>query len=602
MLKFIKTSIITLLGIVAGTIFSFILIAIVATAIASSAMNLQNSVVTLREDSVLEINMDELIVTSPTPQSIEKLIGASAGAKEITLLQMFQTLEIAAQDDNIKAVSLIMDGTQTISLDMASQLREALVTMKEMSGKPIYAYAEDYSQVEYYLASVADSIFINPLGSIEWRGVAMSSLYYKDLLDGLNVNVEIFRPEACTYKSAVEPYFRTSMSEESRAQSQRIVDQIWFSMIEEVAESRKIPPIKLQRIAEQEVILDAKVAVGCKMASKMAIRSQYNEALGDVGVRLSKQQPRKITLSELALLTDEVMSKVEYDSDDKIAIIYADGVIGVDKSDYSGINADRLIRLLHKAYNDDKIKGVVLRVDSPGGGALAADAIAQEVAALRRKKLVVVSMGSVAASGGYYISAPADYIVASRFTITGSIGVYGMMLDLEQAAERHLHIYSDGVGSSPSADFGSTLRPINSVERRAIMRGVDNVYDTFKRVVAVGRKLKPERVDTLSQGRIWGYLDAFDGGLIDYIGGFKQALLHTQHAITQGDDMSLEFVELLDEPEGFEYLLSSVGLKMSWVLFGFGASSGLPLVDETLQQFSQMERGVITHTPLRVSM
>ncbi len=590
MMQFLKSTLITLLGVFAGIFLGFILIVVIASLVASSAMKLGSETITLKDNTILEINMDELITSSPHPQSIDKLLGMSFDTKEVTLLQMINALEMAAVNDNIKGVSLRMDGSQPLSLTAASQLRGVLQNFRDISGKPIYAYANDYSQVEYYVASVADSIAINRLGSIEWRGMAMSSLYYGELLKELNVDVEIFRPEACTYKSAVEPYYRTSMSKESRTQSQRIVDQMWGVIVNNVSQSRSLSPQTLERIAEEEVLVDAITARKSKLVTNILTDRGYNEMLERIGVQVTDQQPRTITLSELSILATEAIGKITYNTSDKIALIYAEGVIGVDKDDYTGINAKRLIRLLRKAANDKSIKGVILRVDSPGGGALDADAIALEVLELRKKKVVVVSMASVAASGGYYISAPADYIVADPFTITGSIGVYGMMLDLEKAAKKHLYIYSDGVGSAPSADFGSSFREVNAVERRAIMRGVDDVYDRFKRVVSVERKISMARVDTLSQGRIWCCEDAFAGGLVDYVGGFKSALLFGQSKI--GDGEQLEIVEFADEPEGLGYLLSSFGRKVSTSLFG----------DSALHTLSLVEGGIITYSPLSVSM
>ncbi len=602
MLRFIKTLLLTVAAILFGT---FLTIIIIVAAVAAFVAPNMSETISVSKNSVLEINMNEYIVDSPRPQDIKDILGLSVMTTEVTLFDMLRAIESAATDDNIKAISIRMDGSQGMSLVAASQLRSALARMREESDKPIYAYAEDYSQIEYYVATVADSIFIHPLGSIEWRGVAMTSLYYGDMLDKLEIDVEVFRPEECIYKSAVEPYTRSNMSTESRSQSKRIVDQLWSTVLKDVAASLDISVTELRRIAQDEIVLDSQEALKHKMVNHIGQLSDYEATLKRAEVKFKNQRPQTISLAKYATLTQSIALESESDSDNQIAIIYADGVIGVGEDDYQGINATRLTRLLRKAANDDSIKGVVLRINSPGGGALESDVIAHEVRQLTKKKFVVVSMGSAAASGGYYISAPADVIFADQFTITGSIGVYGLMLNLEEAAQKHLHINSDGVASSPSADFGSPFRAINQSERRAIMRGVDNVYTEFKRVVSRGRDLPMQRVDTLSQGRVWCCTDAINGGLVDYAGGFDSALSYTKEQLD--NNKPITFIELVDEPDGWKHIFSSLSGGISSMLLNQLGIGGKVIDSEKifsgdLNHLFNIESGIISHSPLTVTM
>ncbi len=590
MIKLLKTALLTIVGVIIGVVLAIIIL--VAGAASLVAPSLSGETISVSKGSTLEINMDEIIVESPRPQTIDRMLGMSINTRETTLFDMIRAIEFAAVDPKIEAIELRLDGTQAMSLAVASELRLALKKFQNEGGKPIFAYAEEYSQTEYFVASIADEITIHPLGSIEWRGIAMTSLYYGDLLKGLNIEVEVFRPEECIYKSAVEPFTRSSMSEESRAQSQTIVDGMWNRIIKAVAHERGIEERALREVAENEVILDAQQAIKHKFVTGADSDYQPSE--------------KRITLSKYAAFAK---SMIEQNSDpnskNQIAIIYADGVIGVEKDDYRGINAERFTKLLRKAADDKNIKGVVIRVNSPGGGAMAADVIATEVKKLHREKMVIISMGSMAASGGYYMSAPADMIFANTFTITGSIGVYGMMLNLEEAAKIGLNIVSDGVGSAPSADFGSSFRGVNTTERRAIMRGVDNIYTAFKQVVAEGRDMPMAKVDTISQGRIWSGEEAARIRLADHTGGLNTAVSYAFETLNNGETMDI--VEILDEPEGWEYLFSSFGNQISALI---SSAIGLQQFDtpmrerarlqNDMRQIIEMEGGVISYTPLQL--
>ncbi|MFR9621029.1 MAG: signal peptide peptidase SppA [Rikenellaceae bacterium] len=589
MLKLLKSTAITLCGIALGFV---IMIIAVTLAISSLTMTSFTETVSRQECSLLEINMDEMVVNTPAPPTLDQLLGLNVAQRQVTLLNTIRAIELAASDPNIVAISLRMDGSASMSLTSAHEMRQVLGRFRASCDKPIYAYAEDYSQLEYYIASAADSIFVHPLGGVEWRGMAMGGLYYGGLFERLGIEVEVFRPEACIYKSAVEPFTRTQMSPESRAQSQRIVDELWASVVDEVAQSRNISARQLEQIACDEVVVDASQAIERRMIDGKIYLRDYNRLLEERGVVLKNNTPRTITLAQYS----GFITSLSTTADDHVAMIYVDGVIGVESDDYSGVNARRLARMLRRVAADDKVKGVILRVDSPGGGAIAADVVAREVVNLRREKLVVVSMGSVAASGGYYVSTPADAIFADRFTITGSIGVYGMALSVEQLLDRQLHIASDVVGTSPSADFGSPLRHTTTTEQRAIMRSVDEIYDQFTQLVSSTRHLAPERVDTLSQGRVWTAQDALDGGLIDGVGGINHALAYAMEQLAMG---VLPIEEVVDEPSGWGLILSAFGAQANQSIFG-SVSMARELVGGELPQIVNASEGGVAYFPLRI--
>lgn len=526
-----------------------------------------------KKGTVLEINLDEAIVESVDMSRVATIRSLVSGAApEVSVLDLFRSLEFAADDPNITAISLRLDGREPLSLAHASEMRDLLQNFRRLSSKPIYAYAEDLSQVEYFVASVADSIFLQPLGAVEWQGVAVNGLYYGDLLKGIGVEAEVFRPESCTYKSAVEPYISSKMSREAREQSEKIANTFWSSILKEVAESRKLTTEQLSRIAREQIIVGADAALKEGMIDKVAYRDIYNKALERLGVVSDKGQLRSTTLASYAssvrsIIEEETLSLTG--GSNKIAIIYAEGVI-VD-GDIASASGDEIVsgvvvRQLRKAREDKDIKAVILRVNSPGGSALAADVVWREMELLQREKPIIVSMGSYAASGGYYISVPADLILANRYTLTGSIGVYGVLFAYEDALRRHLHISYDSAKSEPSADFGRVARSLNPAERAAIMRGVDSVYTKFKECVSTGRQLSPSVVEALSGGRVWCGEESTGCGLTDSIGGIREAIAIAIDRCDLGDS-TVQFVEYGVEDDPFGESLGSMLFGKSTILY-----------------------------------
>ncbi len=570
--RFFKNLFITLLAFITATIL-FVIIIIGGSVAAITAFTPE--VEPLKKGTLLEINMNEAIIDSPQLPSLLDLRGWIFGSTpKVSTLTMLKTLEAAAEDPNITAISLHMDGMEYLPLATAEELREALVKFVAASAKPVYAYAESYSQVEYYLATAADKIAIHPLGQIEWQGVSMNTIFYGDLISNIGANVEVFRPEACTFKSAVEPYTRSSMSKESREQNLRLVNILWDGVVAQVAQSRTISEDKLRRVAKELIVIEADEAKRIGMVDEVCYIDTYIDTLEELGIMVEDGKVRRVTLAGYAahldggksLMGDELLDM----GGDKIAVIYIDGTIvdGVSENDGGTtlVGSTTVVNQLRKARYNDDIKGVVIRVNSPGGSAMAADVMWREVELLKEKKMVVVSMGSYAASGGYYVSAPADAIFADRYTLTGSIGVFGVMVDYEEALSRHLHINIDGVQSSPSADFGRVPRAMTPLERAAMMRSVDQIYDTFTQKVSQGRNLPIGVVNALAGGRVWSGIEAESCGLVDGIGGLKMAL----NLIIERCDLGgkeYQVIEISESPDELELLLSSLSMRVQGTIF-----------------------------------
>ncbi len=566
---FFKRFFATILGILASVIIFIVAISAIVSGVVGV---LTPSLAELpKVGTLLEINMGEQIIESPTLTPIVDLSRMALNtALPTTLFATLSALDAAAEDPNITAISLRLDGEYAISLANIAEIRDALIEFRAKSQKPIFAYAEEFSQSEYYLASIADKIYINPLGGIEWIGVATNALYYGDLLKRVGVKAEIFRPESCSYKSAVEPFISNKMSPESREQNQRIVDSYWGMIVDEVAVARSIAAATLRSIAENEIVVEPQSALDNKMVTNIGYRDQYDAALREVGIVEDDSKLRTITLADYAWQIESQTEKLmALSTNKKIALLYAEGTI------YDGDEAaptqlevvsGDLVRQLRWARNNDEISAVVLRVNSPGGSALASDVIWREMMLLRNEKPIIVSMGSYAASGGYYISSPADIILANRYTLTGSIGVFGAMFAYEESLRENLHIAIDGVVSSASADFGFSPREISPIERAAVMRSVDGVYATFKERVAEGRNLSPAVVAVLSGGRVWCGKEAVDCSLADALGGLKGALALAADRGGVAVD-AIEVVGYQGEMSDWELLVNSIVASADFDLY-----------------------------------
>ncbi len=540
-----------------------------------------------KSESVLVIDLNEQIVDTPdtNPLAIFDLATMSIGGK-LTTLDVISAIEAAAMDDNIKGIYIRPFAYSAIPMATLEEIRDEVEKFKQ-SGKFVIAFADTYSQGGYFLSSVADKVYLQPQGMVIWQGIAANTMYYKELLDKLDINVEIFRPEKCLYKSAVEPLIRTDMSPENREQSTYLVESLWSTITDDVAKSRLTTTSLLNHYANHLTTFIAEQARVVGLVDELIYEDQIEPVFEQLGVKLnSKKQANRVTLSQYIAYRDLFQTTKE--TNNEVAVIYAEGTIVDGEGQIGEVGGDALAKLIQRTRTDKSVKSVVLRVNSPGGSALASDVVWREMELLREQKPVVVSMGAYAASGGYYISAPADIIVANRLTITGSIGVYGVMMDTQEALSTKLGVTSDSAMSNSSADFMRRSRALNPTERVVMKRSVDQVYDRFTSLVSSGRNLSSERVAQLAQGRVWSGEEAHNLGLVDAMGGLKMAILLAAEKGGVADNFKIVEKSLL--PEGWDAIFASVSNKIS---------SPFDSYSEIIDQLKPYN-GVMMFSPLRV--
>ena len=433
-------------------------------------------------------------------------------------------------------------------------MRGYITSFKE-SEKFVIAYGETYSQGGYYLASVADSIYLNPVGEMEWRGLAMQVMFYKGLLDKLGVEPQVFRHG--TFKSAIEPYILDRMSPANRTQMETYINSIWGTIVEDVAEERNISIDTLNIYANELSAMMAEDALQARMVDGLKYEDEVEDIMRE---KLELDADEDITFVSLG----EYIAANPYTptySDNKIEVIYAEGQIVQGNSEKGTLGSATLAEQLAEARLDEEVKAVVLRVNSPGGSALASEVMWREMELLRQQKPVIVSMGDYAASGGYYISAPADAIIADATTLTGSIGVFGLMFNAGKALDNKLGVTVDVAKSNPSADMGMPFRAVTAKEREHIMRGIEEVYTTFVNHVADGRNMTFDSVDAIGQGRVWTGNDGKRIGLVDQIGGLRYAIGVAADKAECSDDFMVR--ESLGEQTGLAALLNSLNMHIS---------------------------------------
>ena len=550
-MSFGKAFLAALLAVVVGSAVTFLLwMSIFSGISAMFAPSLKN----IPDKAILHIDMSENLVDAPSNDPMGGFdIMSMTQTHQLTIYDALRALESAATDKRIEGIYINMTGGGSADMTLLEELRTAIELFKQ-SGKWVVAYGETYSQGAYYLASVADKVYIQPEGSFEWSGLMMNTTFYKGLLDKLGIEVNILRPTVCKYKSAVEPYFLTKMSDANRQQMQELVDQMWGVVVDGVAASRGITPAELNRLADELAVMLPSEALKHKFIDGMKYADQMEELFAE---EYGIADPEYISLGDYA---SSLVADPKRASAPKVAIVYANGQVMDGSGSDDNIYGYTLSQTLREVAEDDDIASVVVRVNSPGGSALASDLIWREMENLKAKKPVIVSMGGYAASGGYYISAPADAIVADRTTLTGSIGVFGMIPSYGDALADKVGITVDGVKTNANAGLGNGFSALNSTQHNAMMRSVDRVYERFTSLVAEGRNLTIERVLEIAEGRVWTGEQAQKIGLVDTCGGLKSAIAIAIDKAEMGDNYQI--VEVTSEPEGWMAILSSLNVKV----------------------------------------
>ena len=564
-MKFFKIFLATLLAMVVGTVLSWVLCLVIFVGMAGSMEGTTQAVIT--PQTIVKIDLAENITEAPTKNPMAGFDFATMTmAKSTHLLKVLQSIEAAKGDARVKGIYLNFTGLGGITTGAMEEMRAALIDFKQ-SGKFVVAYNEAYSQGGYYLASVADKIYLHPEGGFSWVGLAQTGLFMKGALDKLGLKAEAFRPTACKYKSAVEPYIRKNFSPENRAQSQMMVDDMWSVLVGSIAESRNLDAKKLMRLADKLEVSQPEDALKHGLVDALIYEDEMEAKFAEYGVE--KGADGKFNIISLGdyMTLAPVMPKFGAPS---IGIVYAEGQVFDGEGEDDNVYSVNVSKTLRKAREDKDIKAVVFRVNSPGGSALASDVIWREVELLRKEKPVIVSMGSYAASGGYYISAGADAIVADRLTLTGSIGVFGMLLEGEDMLNKKLGLTTDVVKTGAAADFGANvmgvgIRKITDLERKTLLRSVDKVYDTFTTKVANGRNLPMDKVLELAQGRVWSGTRAVELGLADANGGLREAIAIAADKAGVVDNFRI--TEVLEELSPIAQMMQQLNMQAKAYLF-----------------------------------
>ena len=512
MKDFFKFTFASVLGVVlAGIIFTIIGIVSLVGMVASSDTETK-----VQENSILCLNLEGLLSERVEENPIMDLMGekfASYGLDDI-----LSSIQKAKDNENIKGIYL-QPSVFIAEYPSLEEIRKALSDFKE-SGKFIVAYADQYTQEMYYLASVADKIIVNPQGSIALHGLASQAMFYTDLMKKLGIEMQIFK--VGTYKAAVEPFIATEMSDANREQISVYLNSVWERTLEDISESRNISMEKLNQYADN--MMDLKMAeeyVACGLADtllyqdgvldylKTMIGCEKDENLRTLSIEDMKNVKRNIPLDK---------------SGNIIAVYYAFGEIDASIPSNEGINPEKVINDLRKIREDESIKALVFRVNSPGGSAYGSEQIWREIVLMREKKPVIVSMGDYAASGGYYISCAADCIVANPTTLTGSIGIFGMFPNFDGLLNDKLGLHFDIVKTNKFADLGSRNRPFNEGEKEILQNYINNGYELFVKRCADGRGMSTEAIKKIAEGRVWTGAAAKELGLVDELGGLDKAL------------------------------------------------------------------------------
>ena len=512
MKDFFKFTFASMLGVVlAGIVFTILGIISMVGMVASS-----DTETVVKENSVFVLDLNGTLSERVQENPLQSLMGEEYQAYGLD--DILSSIQKAKDNENIKGIYL-QAGMMEASCASLEEIRNALKSFKE-SEKFIVAYGDTYTQGMYYLASIADKVIVNPQGTIAWQGLVSQTIFFKDLLKKIGVEMEIFK--VGTYKSAVEPFIATEMSEANREQITAFLNSTWKRLLEDVSASRGISEDDLNKCADDCMMFSpAETYVANGLVDTLLYKDGVLDYLKMMSGREADESLRTLSLEDMK----NVKRNVPLDkSGNIIAVYYAYGEIDSGTSTDEGINSEKVIKDLRQLRENETIKAVVLRVNSPGGSAYGSEQIWREVVLLKEKKPVIVSMGDYAASGGYYISCAADCIVADPTTLTGSIGIFGMFPMVKNLVTDKLGLHFETVKTNRYADMGDMTRPFNDAERAALQKYINNGYKLFVQRCADGRGMSVEDIEKIAEGRVWTGSTAKELGLVDELGGLDKAL------------------------------------------------------------------------------
>lgn len=554
-MNFLKSFFASILGTLTALGLFFVILLLFVSGIAS-IINAPSGLTSVKQNSVLDLNLNYPIVDrAPNFDEFQRFLGLED--EVLGLPDILSAIDKAKDNSSIKGIRL---RTDFISAGWAQtrSIRNALNRFKE-SGKFIYAYGDLYTQKGYYLASVSDSIFLNPVGILEFKGLASEVLYYKDFQEEYGVKIEVIRHGK--YKSAVEPYLENQMSADNRYQIKTLLNDIWETVREEIGEARNLKSKTIDDIINNQRLVVPEDGVNETLIDALVYEDDFDERI-KTALEISSSQ--KTNLASIRQLNN-ASSTYNTDIKDRIAVVFARGPIMYGEGTENMIAQGVFVETLQELADDDWIKAVVLRVESPGGNALTSDLLWRAIENLKSKKPVFVSMGNVAASGGYYIAAGADQIYADPLSITGSIGVFASLPNIHGMTKK-LGINAQTVETHQNALGYSFFQPLSETFKQRTIKSIENTYNTFKQRVIDGRGLTSAEVESIAQGRVWSGKQALNVGLVDHLGGLQDAIMAAAKAA------NIENYNIVNYPkfeEDLESVLSgalpSIESKLTWM-------------------------------------
>lgn len=539
MLQFLKYVLATIIGLLLFFIVGFFILAGIGAAVGS------NDSVSLKDNSVLKLDLNRPIVENASDEENPfKSFGGpfTDGTDNLGMVQLRDGLKRAAADSHIKGIYLQANFPQA-GYSTLEEIRNALIEFKK-SGKFIYSYGEMFSEKGYYLTSMADKIYLNPSGGLDFNGISAEVSFFKGALDKLDIKPVIFR--VGEFKSAVEPYLRENMSDANKTQYASLLGSLNDHIFGQIATSRNLQVSDLKKVADELTAFKPQGALSSKLVTNLGYYDEFEAAIRRTLKRDADDKIEYIGFSKFMKAESAIPFN---DSDNRIAVIVGEGAIVGAKADKGNIGSDDWVAELKKAREDKKVKAIVLRIDSPGGSALASDVMWREVELTKKVKPVIASMGDYAASGGYYMAMAADTIVAQPTTITGSIGIFAQLFNFENFLKNKLGITNDRVNTNAHSDFPTVTRDMDEFEKAWFQKSIEDGYETFTSKAAKGRKMNIEKLKSLAGGRVWSGIEAKQNGLVDVLGGLEDAVkIAAKKAKLKDGDFKIKFYP---QPKGF---------------------------------------------------